>query len=256
MAVSLLSTEQLAGVHEKLKRAEESIHDLNSLIVAFLKERPEGGFSDDKQKAAKELADFHAKRVIPLRFGVIAGEVIHHLRSSLEHIAWTLSSAEHQRKHPKWIAFPIFEVDPKASGDKDKIASYDRQVKGILDRGALDLIKRLQPYNAPSPADDPLTILHTLSNEDKHHTLILVVSSWGLTFTIPATLFSSVAIVGLDDKKEWLEPALTAKPKLEFTPQIAFAQIGGWKGEAVVPALTHLLNTVRDDVRMFSELTT
>jgi hypothetical protein len=251
----LLTSDQLAGVNEKLKRAEESIGDLNSQIVAFLKERPEGGFSDDKQKAAKELAEFHAKRVIPLRFGVIAGEVIHHLRSSLEHIAWMLSSAEYQRKHPKWIAFPIFEVDPDASGDKDKITSYNRQVKGILDKGALDLIKRLQPYNAPSPADDPLTILHSLSNEDKHHTLILVVSSWGLTFTIPTTLFRSVAIVGLDDKKEWLDPALTAKPKLEFTPQIAFAQIGRWKGEPVVPVLTELANKVRIVVERFSELT-
>src|SRR6266404_964011 len=100
MAATLLSPEQLAGVHEKLKRAEESIRDLNSQIVAFLRERPEGGFSHDKQKAAKEFAEFHAKRVIPLRFGVIAGEVIHHLRSSLEHIAWMLSTDGYRRDYP------------------------------------------------------------------------------------------------------------------------------------------------------------
>src|ERR1700724_711353 len=96
MAAALLSPEQLAGVYEKLKRADESIQNLNSEIVAFLDERPEGGFSDDKQKAAKQLAEFHTKRVVPLRFGVIAGEVAHHLRSSLEHIAWLLSSDQYQ----------------------------------------------------------------------------------------------------------------------------------------------------------------
>lgn len=252
MAVPLLSPEQLAGIYEKLNRAEESIADLNSQIVAFLKERPEGGFSDDKQKAAKELAEFHAKRVIPLRFGVIAGEVIHHLRSSLEHIAWMLSNEAYRRDYPTRIGFPVKETKPTT---KDELASYDRQVKGIADAGALALIENLQPYNAPNPPDDPLTILHGLSNEDKHHTLILVITSWNLAFTIPTALFRTVAIIGLDDKKEWLDPALTAKPKLEFTPQIAFAQIGRWKGEPVIPVLTRLLNAVKDDVKRFSELT-
>lgn len=75
----LLDSEQLAGVYEKLKRADESIQNLNSEIVAFLKERPKGGFSEDKQQAARELAEFHTKRGIPLRFGVIAGEIVHPL---------------------------------------------------------------------------------------------------------------------------------------------------------------------------------
>src|SRR5271157_1593673 len=156
MAAPLLSPKQLAGIDEKLKRAEESIGDLNSQIVAFLQERPEGGLSHDKQKAAKEFAEFHAERTIPLRFGVIAGEVIHHLRSSLEHIAWMLSSVRYRERYPTRIGFPIFAVDPiaaRAAGDKNKIASYNRQVKGILDKGALDLIEGLQPYKATNPAD-------------------------------------------------------------------------------------------------------
>jgi hypothetical protein len=252
----LLTSDQLAGVNEKLKRAEESIGDLNSQIVAFLKERPEGGLSHDKQKAAKEFADWYGKRIVPLRFGVIAGEVINHLRSSLDHIAWMLSSEEYRRDYPTRIGFPIFTVDPVAVGDKDKIASYNRQVKGITHSGALDLIKQLQPYNTPHLADDPLAILHGLNNEDKHHTLILITAPWKLTMTIPTAAFRTIAIIGLDDKKEWLDPApAAAQPKLEFAPYIAFAQIGGWKGEAVIPVLTHLFNTVRDDVRMFSELT-
>jgi hypothetical protein len=248
----LLSAKQLAGVNEKLKRAEESIGNLNSQIVAFLKERPEGGLSHDKQKAAKEFAEFYAKRVVPLRFGVIAGEVINHLRSCLDHIAWMLSSEAQRKDHPKWIGFPIIATNPPT---KDEIASYNRQVKGILHSGALDLIKQLQPYNTPYLADDPLAILNGLNNEDKHHTLILITAPWKLTVTVPA-VFRSIAIIGLDtEKKEWLDPAPATQPKLEFSPYIAFAQIGGWKGEAVIPVLTVLLNKVRDIVGRFSELT-
>jgi len=254
MAAALLSPKQLSGVYEKLKRAEESIVDLNSQIVAFLRERPEGGFSHDKQKAAKEFAEFHAKHAIPLRFGVIAGEVVHHLRSSLEHIAWMLSNAEYRDKHPRWIGFPIFTVDPFATGDKDKIASYDRQVKGILDNGAvaaLDLIKELQPYKAMNPADDPLAILQELNNEDKHHTLILIVAPWKGTLDI--STLRTFTISGFNTQKEWLD-SVAAQPKLELSPYIAFAQIGGWKGEAVIPTLTELTNKVSIIVKRFSEL--
>jgi len=251
MKPPLLSPNQLAGIHEKLKRADESIHDLNSQIVAFLRERPEGGLSHDKQKAAKEFAEFYAKRVIPLQFGVIAGEVIHHLRSSLEHIAWMLSSQAYRNAHPRWIGFPIIATKPPT---KDEIASYNRQVKGIVDNGALALIERLQPYKAPNPADDPLAILHDLSNEDKHHTLILIVSQWSAALTLPP--LGTFTISGFDTQHhEWALPASAKNPKLEFAPYIAFAQIGRWKGEAVIPVLTRLLNAVQDDVKRFSELT-
>jgi hypothetical protein len=252
MPTSLLSPEQLAGVHAKLKRAEESIHDLNSEIVAFLSERPRGGFSANKQKAVKEFVEFHAKRVIPIRYGVVAGEIVDHLGSSLEHTAWMLSTDAYRRNRPTRIGFPIKKSKPAT---KDELTSYDRQVKGILDKGARDLIERLQPYNAANPADDPLTILHELHCENKHRTLPLIVAPWKMQVTIPTAVFRTFTISGFNTEKEWLKPALTAKPKLEFSPYIAFDKIGQWKGEAVIPVLTHLLNTVRDDVRMFSELT-
>ncbi|MGA7548588.1 MAG: hypothetical protein WBP65_06155 [Candidatus Sulfotelmatobacter sp.] len=247
----LLTPEQLAGVNEKLKRAEESIQNLDSEIVAFLSKRPKGGFSDDKQKAAKELVEFHTKRGIPLRFGVIAGEIAHHLRSSLEHIAWLLSTDQYRLDHQRWIGFPIAAVKPTT---KDELTTYGRQVKGILSEDARALIERLQPYNAANPADDPLAILHELDREDKHQTLALIVCDWNMTVSIPLSALSTFVISPFYGQEEWRDSRLAAKPKFELAPYVAFAQLGRWKGEAVIPALTHLLNTVKDDIKMFAEL--
>jgi hypothetical protein len=125
----LLTPDQLAGVYEKLKRADESIQNLNSEIVAFLKERPEGGFSEDKQQAARELTEFYARRGIPLRFGVIAGEIAHHLRSCLDYIAWVLSTEGYRRDHERSISFPIATEKPRT---KDELAGYGRKIKGDI----------------------------------------------------------------------------------------------------------------------------
>ncbi len=240
----------MAGVYEKLKRADETIQKLNSEIDFFLKKCPEGRFSDDKQKAAKELIEFHTKRGIPLRFGVLAGEIIHHLRSSLEHVAWMLSSEQHRLDDPTGIAFPIFTEEPK----KKELARYCRNIEGIESPDARALIKQLQPYKAPNPTDDPLAILHELDREDKHHTLILIVCAWNLTVSIPLSILTTSTISPFYGQTERHGFPLTVKPQFEFAPYIAFTQIGGWKGESVIPVLTVLLNKVRDVVRKFSEL--
>ena len=42
----------------------------------------------------------------------VLGEIIHHLRSSLDHIAWLLSSEKYRREHETAIAFPICTDEP------------------------------------------------------------------------------------------------------------------------------------------------
>jgi hypothetical protein len=246
-----LTPDQLAGVYEKLKRANETIGNLKSEITIFLNKRPEGGFSKDEHEAAKEFAEFHAKREIPLRFGVIAGEVAHHLRSSLDHIAWMLSSESYRRDRETAIAFPIFLSKP---AKKDEITSYSRKIEGIQSVVARDLIERLQPYNAANPAGDPLTILHELDREDKHHTLILIQTKWNMIMTVPIRAQLVMPITFLDTNEELFPSKAADKAKLEFAPQIAFAQLAGGKSEAVIPTLTELANKLGIIVQRFAEL--
>jgi hypothetical protein len=47
-----------------------------------------------------------------LRFSVLAGEVIHHLRSCLDHLVWQLSSEPFRSAHSDRIEFPVYERAP------------------------------------------------------------------------------------------------------------------------------------------------
>jgi hypothetical protein len=250
MAATILSPKQLSGVYEKLKRADETIQNLNSEIIAFQKERPKGGLSKDKQKASAQLVEFNSKREVPLRFGVITGEIVHHLRSSLDHIAWALSSDEYRLAHPRYIGFPVAMTEPLK---KDEIASYGRQIKGIASPNAVRLIQELQPYTAPNPTDDPLAILHEFNREDKHHTLVLVVSRWEVGLTIPLRLFTTTMIRSDVDPKLYA-PTPADKLKLEFSFAIAFPQFGKRENQPVIPSLTELANKTSVIIKRFSQL--
>lgn len=246
----LLAQDQLAGVYEKLKRADESIRSLNSEIVAFLKERPDGGFSGEKQKASKEFVEFHSKREIPLRFGVIAGEIVHHLRSSLDHIAWLLSSGQYRQSSGTQIALPILVSKP---GKKSEVASYKGRIEGIKSKEARSLIEKLQPYNAPDPLDDPIAIILEFDRIDKHRTLMLVENQWQMGLTIPLRFFTWT-ITGLDIDQELLTPTPADQLKLEFSMSVAFPQFGKRKNQPVIPGLTELANNLRVVAGRFSEL--
>jgi hypothetical protein len=235
-------------VHAKLERADECIRGLDSEIKTFLKP-PKALLGEDKEKASHKFLE-HARREIPPRFGVLAGEVAHHLRSILDHVVWLLSSEQYRRQNETLVAFPICLTKPRKRND---IIRYDAKIGGVQP-SARSLIEKLQPYNAAHPPDDPLVILHNLDRVDKHQTLVLIQSNWNMSVSIPLKLFRWTIIGRPDLDPKTFAPTPADKLKLDFSLQIAFAQLGRWRGEAVIPVLTHLLNTVRDDVRMFSEL--
>ena len=248
----LLTDKQLAGIREKLKRSDETIHNLNAEIVAFLKP-PEAGFGQDRLKAANKFAE-HASREIPLRFGMITGEIAHHLRSSLDHIVWLLSRESYRSsREGKFIGFPVLTEVP---GKKDKFASYDRKIEGVTSAAARDLIKQLQPYHTANPTDDPLAIIHHLDRVDKHQTIVLIAAFWNMSAQIPPS--RTWVIGGFDVNQEpFFSPNRgpeADKLKLQFSQYIALGEFGERKRQALIPTLTQLANVVRDVVRQFSEL--
>jgi hypothetical protein len=235
-------TSRLSPVFEN-----EHILNLNTEIKAFLNLRPDKALSDDKQKAAEELWAFNVNREIPPRFGVIAGEIVHHLRSCLDHIAWLLSSEQYRQSDETAIGFPISLKKPLT---KDEIRSYQRKVAGISSASALAFIERLQPYHAADPADDPLAIVHELNRIDKHHNLMFVVVSIKMNISFP--VIQSVVIGPHERNPEVLKRALTEQAQFKVTFQIAFREFGKRENQPVAPSLTQLCNAVTDVVNMFA----
>ena len=111
------------------------------------------------------------------RWAVIIGEIVHDLRSSLDHMVYTcvgLSGGEPGREH----AFPILKHEPPEGFAVWATAPRQgrRQAGKLfgLDRGAVDLIASFQPF-ARGPLGTRLALLDTLWQADKHRIVLQIV---------------------------------------------------------------------------------
>jgi hypothetical protein len=227
------------GVFEKLKRTTENISNLQFEINGFFQSGEYPIIPEDDKELLLKAVEYHKKRTIPLRFSVLAGEIVHQLRSCLDHVAWQFSSEVYRQDHETWIEFPVFEVRPS---DKDSTKRYERKVGGITDSRIRGLIESLQPYNATDPVDCLLFILHKMDVVYKHRELILCVGTG-------ARAIPSAIAQHLDkDRISRMSPDQKAALAFELkgygnlVPEISLRDFGRRKIEPVVPALIQLNN--------------
>jgi hypothetical protein len=166
--------QQFSGIAEKLKRAEENIHNLYLEMERFFQECAYPVLPEDDKESLLKAIEYHKNLVIPPRFSVLAGEIIHHLRSCFDHVVWHFSVGP--VKNPRQIEFPVF----KEPLDKRGRERLEGKIEGITDPQARALIERLQPHNAADPTDDPLWLIHDFDIVDKHKELILCVGTGGV----------------------------------------------------------------------------
>jgi len=240
-------TDQLAGIEAKLNRANENIRHLEVEIARHLK-TSKAAFRRKKNlesliKATVQLSE----QEVPLLLSVLAGEIVHHWRSILDHIIWQLSSPAERRGHPDRIEFPVFTEEPL---DKDAATRYERKIKGVSSVAALKLIRELQPYNRTNPLDDPLTIIHDLDRFDKHRELAIIQPSFRTVF--PHDLWDS-AMYYAQNRTAAMPRKLAEEfyKHMKFTPEVSFRKVGRRENQPIIPTLKHLENFVRDVVARF-----
>jgi hypothetical protein len=106
----------------------------------------------------------------PPVLGVLLGELVHNLRSSLDHLVWQLALLD--REEP----FPLLQY-PIVSKPEDWLSKAKQQLKDVR-AGAVELIEQTQPYHWPHSTkygEHPLAVLRDLSNEDKHRVILSTV---------------------------------------------------------------------------------
>lgn len=188
----------------------------------------------------------------PLEIGLIAGDVIHNLRSALDHLAYQLVLANGQVPS-RHTCFPIFE-------DAARFKAMDpRKVKG-MSQGAIEAIEAARPYKG---GNEPLWIVHELDIADKHHALLATLVS--------VTQITIDVNVGLRDFKAppfaaplFQEPLkngdifFVCKPGVEDDTKIAFdvalCEPEIIRGKPLGSALGQLLTHVNDTIISFEHL--
>lgn len=245
----------------KLERAKENIANLDREVKVFFDNNPHIIREQEDVQTGQKFPNVLVPKP-PLRFSVLAGEIIHHLRSSLDYLVWRLAIANGECPTTR-NEFPIFKEVPT---DETR---WIAKINGISP-SAQAIIEGLQPHKRWNPpSDDPLWILHDMDIEEKHHALMLLFGVFqtpdgmldsvaaaavmtapfpiGLMRTGPlkngAELFGVQLVVG-EDKKPML-----VHFKLE--PSIVFDQFGGARNVPIIPALQKLWDVTYDTIRQF-----
>ncbi|MGA7157430.1 MAG: hypothetical protein WBY53_11305 [Acidobacteriaceae bacterium] len=243
-----MKMQNLDGIAEKLKRAKENFLNLQTEIDRFFQEGDYSVLPEHDRKLLFKAIEYHKNRVIPPRFSVLTGEVIHHLRSCFDHIVWHFSVG--QKYTARQIEFPVFIKRPI---DKEDCERFNRKIQGITDPNARVLIEKLQPYNAADPVDDPLWIIHDFDITDKHRELLLCMGTASMIFPIEM----SSAIENYQKQHPELDDAHIAhhfKDNGLAMPCISFGKFGQKGIKPVVLGLRELLNHTLKAIKEFEQI--
>lgn len=162
----------LFGIGLKIKRAEESLSNLDTEINKFLHNDPRpyrviGGMDLD---STKYIFKGYGSPP-PIRFSILAGEIIHQLRSCFDHMVVALVDYNKGDATNTNLGLPVCG---HANSFKDAIGKG--KIKGVS-KSAATLIESIQPYNSSSPNEHILMAIHKFDIIDKHRLLILFVAS-------------------------------------------------------------------------------
>ena len=150
----------LDGCNAKLNRAHEHLATLTAAHRDYLATKPYVA-DQEYRPDADEIVYFG--RVVnppPLRLGVVIGDLIHNLRSALDHLVWQLVMWN-GRTPTRDNQFPVCTDASKWGKTSARMLSRVRQEH-------VDLIRSVQPFGKIDPGASPLARLHRLWNEDKH----------------------------------------------------------------------------------------
>jgi hypothetical protein len=130
----------LDGCWAKIQRAKEQINNLN-IEVSNDAYSVVGEFQPERQRYVFKIVG----PPVPLRVAVLAGEIIHHLRSCFDHVVWALARKNGIPDETRDITFPVCETPEK----------YKKRIKGVS-RAEYHKIEELQPYRTNDPANSIL----------------------------------------------------------------------------------------------------
>ena len=160
----------------KLERAKRQMKELGDALRSFFRTKPYKFSGKPNPKSREVVYTMDAVKPIPAEIPLIAGEIVHNLRSALDHLGYQLCYIGTKGGTVnKQIAFPIAESKLKY----DEIKA--RRTKG-MSSAAIAAIDAVQPYGG---GNDVLWHLHELNNIDKHR-LILTVGSALHSFDVGA----------------------------------------------------------------------
>lgn len=167
------------GCLARIERARKQTDALQAEFERFYESKPYSFQQELNPQVGEKRFIFHATP-LPLEWSVIIGEIMHNLRSALDHSIYELTCIE--SGHPiDRTELPVFEDESKyfevnkRGEPTPKSGLY--KIRGIKDEKRRAVITGLQPFEfrkTHKPHEYPiLALIHELDIVDKHKTNLL-----------------------------------------------------------------------------------
>ncbi len=163
----------LDGPTAKLDRAKAHLKSLNKSIGAYKRSKTHNFIVTELNPVTREKV-VHLKILKEPKnpeWGLLIGDLVHNLRSALDHLVWQLVilNGEKPRRQNQ---FPIIGTKPEyweVPADRSE-SVRDRMLAGVSEdhRAFIDAV---QPFNAGNNPQTILAHLSRLSNTDKHRVI-------------------------------------------------------------------------------------
>ncbi len=239
------ATERFIRIRVKVERAEKHLRDLENELKTFGNKNFHAVTTDVDTQTGQSIQKLGKHHKRPFEALSIAGDIVHNLRSALDHLAnelvWVGSDAEPTRR----VEFPI--AKDAATYERDKAT----KVEGMCPK-VIKAIDALQPYKGGK--GEILWRLHELDNIDKHRTLFaysqdcMLVADWLLEYSdSPYNLKRrNPEFAGIDA----LDSEVEQEMELEIDKAILESQIA--KSNAMLPSLIQLVDYVKNLILAFT----
>lgn len=172
----MTTDEKLLLIQVKVEQAKKHLCDLEVARNRFIDSKPYRIGRESDPQTGYNIYHVFDIQPPPVEIGLIAGDVIHNLRSALDHLTYQLVLIN-GAVPTKQTAFPVFDDAMKYK------TGLAEKVKGMA-QSAIDAIDATESYQGGKGAG--LWVLHYLDIADKHHALLTpLINVTGASFTIP-----------------------------------------------------------------------
>lgn len=242
------------GAYLKLERAKQHIRDLEAVCKAYVDTRPYGYRIHGKaDKWARLTVSVYFTESMPSGLGVVLGDVVHNLRSALDHAVWELIGLD-AGTQDRFTKLP--------SGD-DRI-SFEASARGTKTprQDTKDFLVHLAIY--PDGRGDPLHGLNLLNNADKHRIITPVARSATVSGIATMDLktgqrFEVGPVASDPDTNDNIAVftgfpghGIDANQEFQLSFEICFGETDAFPEQPVIPTLLHLAEAVNGTLGQFA----
>lgn len=151
----------------KIDRAKKHLTDLQQKIQSHMVQNPIRVEREEESQTGDLVHKVRITEPIPAHWSADIGDVIHNLRSALDHLACELVRANHGTITTD-TAFPISDDPTKFN------AHLHRRLKDASP-AAISAVERINPYKG---GNDDLWRIHHLDIVDKHRSIVSVATAY------------------------------------------------------------------------------